>query len=490
MALPVLARRTAAAGLTGFEWAVGVPGSVGGAVRMNAGGHGSDMAACLLDVEVVDLAAADPQPVTARRRRARPALPRLGPGAHERRRRRPARGCAAATGPPPRPTIAEIVRWRREHQPGGQNAGSVFVNPVPGEVSAGSLDRRARPARVPHRHGVGVREARQLHPGRRGRPAADVRAVIEAVRRRVADATGLPAAQRGPSRRLPRRGRFMNVGGGPRRDAAALPRPDVPSAEVLDELLQAFSVDVSDRARFDEIDLTSPEVERLLTPAAPSPPEADVEAASDNSQPSVEVDSKAADEGAEASPPAATPPPVVITDQSIPDAVYVQGNLATDSAGDRSTIFIDDHGEHRRDDQHRGRDRGDPHRAPAARPADRGAAGGRPQAAQVGAHRHRGRRGRRRWAGRARVVAVRRRGRRGARGPSTPTSGRSPPSSPTCEGTPVLRVDTDAAERELEAIPWVEERPRDHRLPRSGQDRDPGADPRGHLRGRPTTATG
>ena len=32
------ARRTAAAGLTGLEWAVGIPGSVGGAVRMNAGG--------------------------------------------------------------------------------------------------------------------------------------------------------------------------------------------------------------------------------------------------------------------------------------------------------------------------------------------------------------------------------------------------------------------------------------------------------------------
>ena len=41
LALPTLARRTAAAGLRGLEWAVGVPGSVGGAVRMNAGGHGS-----------------------------------------------------------------------------------------------------------------------------------------------------------------------------------------------------------------------------------------------------------------------------------------------------------------------------------------------------------------------------------------------------------------------------------------------------------------
>ena len=55
VALPVLARRTVAAGLTGLEWAVGVPGSVGGAVRMNAGGHGSDVAATLAAADVVDL---------------------------------------------------------------------------------------------------------------------------------------------------------------------------------------------------------------------------------------------------------------------------------------------------------------------------------------------------------------------------------------------------------------------------------------------------
>ena len=54
--LPVVARQTAAAGLTGFEWAVGVPGSIGGAVRMNAGGHGADMAASVVAAEVVDLA--------------------------------------------------------------------------------------------------------------------------------------------------------------------------------------------------------------------------------------------------------------------------------------------------------------------------------------------------------------------------------------------------------------------------------------------------
>src|SRR4051812_37577402 len=53
--LPVLARRTVAAGLTGFEWAVGVPGTIGGALRTNAGGHGSDMLACTTAVRVFDL---------------------------------------------------------------------------------------------------------------------------------------------------------------------------------------------------------------------------------------------------------------------------------------------------------------------------------------------------------------------------------------------------------------------------------------------------
>ncbi|MET0324746.1 MAG: FAD-binding protein, partial [Ilumatobacteraceae bacterium] len=138
VALPVLARRTAAAGLTGFEWAVGVPGSIGGAVRMNAGGHGSDMAACLLDVDIVDLGAADPMPVTL-------AVGELGlrfrgSGLTDERVVVAVRlGLRPGDREQAEATISEIVRWRREHQPGGQNAGSVFVNPVPGEVSAGSL---------------------------------------------------------------------------------------------------------------------------------------------------------------------------------------------------------------------------------------------------------------------------------------------------------------------------------------------------------------
>ncbi|MEP1126216.1 MAG: UDP-N-acetylmuramate dehydrogenase [Ilumatobacter sp.] len=134
--LPVLARRLATVGLTGFEWAVGVPGSIGGAVRMNAGGHGSDMSESLLDARIVDLddgrdtvvASADlglrfrgsalraDQVVVSARLQLAPGDPAVAKAA-----------------------LSEIVAWRRAMQPGGQNAGSVFVNPVPGEVSAGQL---------------------------------------------------------------------------------------------------------------------------------------------------------------------------------------------------------------------------------------------------------------------------------------------------------------------------------------------------------------
>ncbi|WP_421119815.1 FAD-binding protein [Aquihabitans daechungensis] len=57
--LPVVARQTAGAGLTGFEWAAGVPGSIGGAVRMNAGVPEADLADSLVRVRVVDLASGE-----------------------------------------------------------------------------------------------------------------------------------------------------------------------------------------------------------------------------------------------------------------------------------------------------------------------------------------------------------------------------------------------------------------------------------------------
>ncbi len=55
VALPVLARQASAAGVGALEFFVGIPGSVGGAVRMNAGGHGADTFDVLRSARVVDL---------------------------------------------------------------------------------------------------------------------------------------------------------------------------------------------------------------------------------------------------------------------------------------------------------------------------------------------------------------------------------------------------------------------------------------------------
>jgi UDP-N-acetylmuramate dehydrogenase len=52
--LTVLAHKLQARGLSGFEWAVSVPGTIGGAVVNNAGAHGSDMSNSVCDVVVLD----------------------------------------------------------------------------------------------------------------------------------------------------------------------------------------------------------------------------------------------------------------------------------------------------------------------------------------------------------------------------------------------------------------------------------------------------
>jgi UDP-N-acetylmuramate dehydrogenase len=86
--------------------------------------------------------------------------------------------------------LDEIVRWRREHQPGGQNAGSVFVNPIPGELAAGALIDQIglRGFRIGTAH-VSDKHANFIQADDGG-AAADVRAVMDEVRRRVEDETG------------------------------------------------------------------------------------------------------------------------------------------------------------------------------------------------------------------------------------------------------------------------------------------------------------
>lgn len=53
--LSQVAKKALQASLTGLEFAAGIPGSVGGAVMMNAGAYGSDMSAVLTSATVLDL---------------------------------------------------------------------------------------------------------------------------------------------------------------------------------------------------------------------------------------------------------------------------------------------------------------------------------------------------------------------------------------------------------------------------------------------------
>ncbi len=185
-ALPVVARRTAAAALTGFEWAVGVPGSIGGAVAMNAGGHGSEIAAALVAVELVDLH----QPGSRRwvpaaeldLRYRRSAVHPSEVVLRAELALRPGERVAAER------LITEIVAWRRANQPGGQNAGSVFTNPAGDSAGrlidgAGAKGLRIGSAEVSTKHANFI----QVDPGG---CAADVFALMGEVRRRVRAAGG------------------------------------------------------------------------------------------------------------------------------------------------------------------------------------------------------------------------------------------------------------------------------------------------------------
>jgi UDP-N-acetylmuramate dehydrogenase len=185
-ALPVVARQTVRAGLTGFEWAVGVPGSIGGAVRMNAGGHGSEMAKVLDRVRLVDLGTGADREVavadldlsyrhSAVADREVVVWAELALAAGER-----SRGEAELT---------EIVAWRRAHQPGGQNAGSVFTNP-PGD-SAGRLIEAAggKGLRVGTAE-VSTKHANFFQADADG-AADDVWALMGEVRRRVHSTAGV-----------------------------------------------------------------------------------------------------------------------------------------------------------------------------------------------------------------------------------------------------------------------------------------------------------
>ena len=186
VSLPVLARRTVAESLTGFEWAVGVPGSLGGAVRMNAGGHGSDMASTRVSADTVDL-------TTGEGRRRTLADLSLGyrSSSIDQSEVVVEATITLAVGDmvSGEERLAEVVRWRRENQPGGQNAGSVFINPV-GDSAGRLIDEaglkgwRFGSASVSERHANFIQVDE-------GGSADDVVALMDVVVRRVDEVHGI-----------------------------------------------------------------------------------------------------------------------------------------------------------------------------------------------------------------------------------------------------------------------------------------------------------
>jgi UDP-N-acetylmuramate dehydrogenase len=184
--LPVLARRTAAASVSGLEWAVGIPGSVGGAVRMNAGGHGSDMAAVLERARVVDLATGRVDWRAAGRLHLGYRRSDLAPTdvvvAAELRGRSGDRRTAEDL-------ISDIVRWRRVNQPGGQNAGSVFTNPD-GDAAGRLIDQAGLKGLRVGTASVSSKHANFIQADEGG-SADDVLAVLRAVRDAVRAGTGV-----------------------------------------------------------------------------------------------------------------------------------------------------------------------------------------------------------------------------------------------------------------------------------------------------------
>jgi UDP-N-acetylmuramate dehydrogenase len=188
--LPSLAARSARASLGGLAFAVAIPGSVGGGVRMNAGAHGGELADRLVWADVVQLTGEH------RGRAARMKPDELGFG--YRRSALPAGAVVTAarfTLTPAaeaavRAEIDEARRWRRDNQPVNQpNCGSVFANPP--ELAAGRVVERLGMKGEGH----GGARVSEVHANfivaAEGASSADVLVLIRRAMRRARDELGI-----------------------------------------------------------------------------------------------------------------------------------------------------------------------------------------------------------------------------------------------------------------------------------------------------------
>jgi UDP-N-acetylmuramate dehydrogenase len=185
--MPILANTVAGWDLAGLTFGVAIPGTLGGAVRMNAGAHGGQMRDVLVEAEVVRMStgtieriAAEDLDMTYRHT----SLPADAVVVNARLRlHRVATASLAAE-------MAEMRQWRRDHQPINEpSCGSVFRNPV-GD-SAGRLIEAAGMKG----HRVGGAQVSRVHANfitvSPGAHAADVYQVIRDVAERVERLSGV-----------------------------------------------------------------------------------------------------------------------------------------------------------------------------------------------------------------------------------------------------------------------------------------------------------
>lgn len=187
VALPRLARAAARRGRRGLEFMVGIPGTVGGAVVMNAGCHGTETAQRLEMASVLDAATGSVREMTSRDLDMQYRSTNLGAddvvigavfGVEP--------GSAADAGR----VLREITAWRRRTQPGGTlNAGSVFKNP-PGDAAGRLIDAAGLKGLRVGDVEVSAKHANFFVAGPQAR-ADDIWRLMWTVRRRVADACGV-----------------------------------------------------------------------------------------------------------------------------------------------------------------------------------------------------------------------------------------------------------------------------------------------------------
>jgi len=138
--LPHLARHAAQNGLAGLEFAVGIPGTVGGAVIMNAGAHGSSISAIFDSAKILDSATGEVAELRSEDMAFQYRRCALDPARHI---------VLSAKFKMPSDVPEEIEKrtkhnedYRWKTQPlGFPNAGSTFKNPLPDKAAGFLLDQ-------------------------------------------------------------------------------------------------------------------------------------------------------------------------------------------------------------------------------------------------------------------------------------------------------------------------------------------------------------